>query len=90
MASALIVVDVQNGFLREGNLASERCLDALPAIRDEVERALADGERMFFTADTHEPDDPEFEVFPEHCVRGTHEAELVLGATIESDQEAAR
>lgn len=77
MPSALIIVDVQNGFLREGNLASDRCLAALPAIRDEVERALAAGERVFFTADTHEPDDAEFEIFPQHCVRGTHEAELV-------------
>lgn len=77
MARALIVVDTQNGFLREGNLASDDCLAALPAIQDEVERALAAGERVFFTADTHEPDDLEFEVFPTHCVRGTHEAELV-------------
>jgi nicotinamidase/pyrazinamidase len=76
MARALIVVDVQNGFLREGNLASDHCLAALPAIRAEVERALAAGERVFFTADTHEPDDAEFEVFPEHCVRGTREARL--------------
>ena len=77
MASALIVVDVQNGFLREGNLASDRCLAVLPAIREEVERALAADERVFFTADTHETDDAEFEIFPEHCVRGSHEAELV-------------
>ena len=77
MARALIVVDVQNGFLREGNLASEDCLAALPAIQAEVDRAFAAGERVFFTADTHEPDDAEFEIFPEHCVRGTHEAELV-------------
>jgi nicotinamidase/pyrazinamidase len=77
MASALIVVDTQNGFLRTGNLASDRCLDALPAIRREVDRALDAGERVFFTADTHEPDDAEFEIFPEHCVRGTAEADLV-------------
>jgi nicotinamidase/pyrazinamidase len=77
MTSALIVVDTQHGFLREGNLASDRCLDALPAIRREVDRALAAGERVFFTADTHEPDDAEFEIFPVHCVRGTREAELV-------------
>jgi nicotinamidase/pyrazinamidase len=77
MASALIVVDTQNGFLRMGNLASDRCLQALPAIQREVDRALEEGERVFFTADTHEPHDAEFEVFPEHCVRGTSEAELV-------------
>lgn len=77
MTSALIVIDTQNGFLREGNLASPRCLEVLPAIQREVERALAAGERVVFTADTHEPDDLEFAVFPEHCVRGTHEAALV-------------
>jgi len=77
MARALIVVDTQHGFLREGNLASDRCLAALPAIRREIDRALAAGERVFFTADTHEVDDAEFEIFPEHCVRGTREADLV-------------
>ena len=76
MARALIVVDTQNGFLREGNLASEDCLAALPAIQAEVERALAAGERGFFTADTPEPDDKEVEVFPPACVPGSHEAAL--------------
>ncbi len=74
---ALIVVDMQNGFLREGNLASPECLAVLPAVAREVEAALATGTRVVFTADTHEPDDREFEVFPVHCVRGSHEAELV-------------
>lgn len=76
-AQALIVVDMQNGFLREGNLASGRCLEALPAVIDEVESALDSGLRVIFTADTHEPEDAEFAVFPEHCVRGTAEADLV-------------
>ena len=76
-AQALIVVDMQNGFLKEGNLASERCLAAVPAVRAEVEAALETGNRVVFTADTHEVDDAEFAVFPEHCVRGTREAEIV-------------
>lgn len=76
-AQALIVVDMQNGFLKEGNLASDRCLEALPAVVKEVESALDTGRRVVFTADTHETGDKEFEVFPEHCVRGTREAELV-------------
>jgi nicotinamidase/pyrazinamidase len=74
---ALIVVDMHNGFLREGNLASDRCLDVLPAVVAEVERALAAGQRVIFTADTHEGDDAEFKIFPVHCVRGSREAELV-------------
>ncbi|MGH3665324.1 MAG: cysteine hydrolase family protein [Egibacteraceae bacterium] len=74
---ALIVVDMQNGFLREGNLASPQCLAVLPAVVAEVEAALDAGHHVVFTADTHEPDDREFEIFPVHCVRGTDEVELV-------------
>ncbi len=73
---ALIVVDMQNGFLRQGNLASDDCLAVLPAVVDEVEAALSAGHHVIFTADTHEVDDREFEIFPTHCVRGTYEAEL--------------
>lgn len=77
MSELLVVVDMQNGFLREGNLASDRCLAVLPAVRAEVDQALAAGRRVLFSADTHEVDDAEFTVFPEHCIRGTREAELV-------------
>lgn len=77
MAELLVVVDMQNGFLREGNLASDRCLAVLPAVRREVDHALATGRRVLFTADTHEVGDAEFAVFPEHCIRGTREADLV-------------
>lgn len=77
MSEILVVVDMQNGFLREGNLASDRCLAVLPAVRQEVDEALAAGRRVLFTADTHEIDDAEFAVFPEHCVRGSREADLV-------------
>lgn len=77
MSELLIVVDMQNGFLREGNLASDRCLAVLPAVLREVDDALTHGQRVLFTADTHEVDDAEFTVFPEHCIRGTREADLV-------------
>ncbi|MFZ0122260.1 MAG: isochorismatase family cysteine hydrolase [Pseudonocardiaceae bacterium] len=77
MAELLVVVDMQNGFLREGNLASDQCLAVLPAVLQEVAEALSVNRQVLFTADTHEIDDAEFTVFPEHCVRGTHEADLV-------------
>jgi nicotinamidase-related amidase len=77
VSELLIVVDMQNGFLREGNLASDRCLAVLPAVQEEVNAALAAGRRVLFTADTHEVGDAEFAVFPEHCIRGSREAELV-------------
>lgn len=86
-AQALIVVDMQNGFLRQGNLASPRCGAVLPAVLAEVEAALDLGCHVIFTADTHEPDDREFETFPVHCVRGTAEADLVDELTGYLDRE---
>jgi nicotinamidase/pyrazinamidase len=72
-----IVVDVLNGFTREGNLASPRCLEAIPRIQQVIKQRLLAGDQLIFLADTHDPDDKEFEIFPVHCVRGTHESEVV-------------
>lgn len=77
MPNVTIVVDVLNGFTREGNLASARCLEAIPRIRRAIDDRLRAGDELIFLADTHDPDDREFEIFPVHCVRGTHESEVV-------------
>ena len=77
MPDVLIVVDVLNGFCKQGNLASPRCQAAIPRIRAVVDAERQAGSAIIFLADTHDPDDREFEVFPVHCVRGTSEAEVV-------------
>ncbi len=77
MPNVTIVVDVLNGFCKQGNLASPRCAAAIPRIRQIVEERQQAGDQLIFLADTHDPDDKEFEVFPVHCVRGTSEAEVV-------------
>ena len=77
MSDALLVIDVQNGFTKFGNLASPRCLAVVPRIVSEVQRAADRGDFLLFTADWHRPDDLEFKMFPEHCVEGSDEAEIV-------------
>jgi nicotinamidase/pyrazinamidase len=77
VSDATIVIDVQNGFTRFGNLASPRCLAAVPRIAGHVQKAIARGDFLIFTADWHGPDDLEFKMFPEHCVEGSEEAEIV-------------
>ena len=74
---AIIVVDVVNGFCKTGNLASERLGAVVPGIRAYLEREAAAGSALIFLADTHEPDDPEFAMFPPHCVAGSGEEEIV-------------
>jgi len=77
MPDVTIVVDVLNGFTREGNLASPRATAAIPRIQRVIDDRRRAGDQLVFLADTHDPDDKEFEMFPVHCVRGTHESEVV-------------
>ncbi len=76
---ALIVVDMQRGFLEEGHplFCGQGARRVIGPIQELIERELASGSSLFFTADTHEPNDPEFAVFPPHCIRGTREAEII-------------
>ncbi|HEX6263480.1 MAG TPA: isochorismatase family cysteine hydrolase [Actinomycetota bacterium] len=86
---ALIVTDIQNGFTRIGNLASERMTALIPTIVRIAEEERAAGTPIIFTKDTHVENDKEFEVFPPHCIEGTEEHDLVEELLpFESDAEA--
>ena len=78
MADVVIVVDMLRGFLEEG-----RALDCgptaraiVPNVRRLLEAERLRGSHLIFLADTHDPDDKEFAVFPPHCVRSTEETEV--------------
>ena len=77
MPNVTIVVDMVNGFCKQGNLASPRCDAAIPRVRAAIESRKQAGDQLIFLADTHDPNDREFEIFPVHCVRGTSESEVV-------------
>lgn len=77
-AVALISIDVINGFCKSGPLASERVGRIARPVADLFERAYALGVRHFaLTQDTHDPQTPEFEAYPPHCLAGTVESEAV-------------
>src|ERR687896_670295 len=73
----LIVTDAQEGFTRQGNLASPECTAAIPRIRRIVEDEIAVGTPVLFTKDSHVENDAEFRMFPPHCIVGTEEHHLV-------------
>jgi nicotinamidase/pyrazinamidase len=79
MANALIVVDMQRGFMSpEGTLyCGDAAREIIPRVRELVESEAARGSLIIFTADTHTPDDKEFAMFPPHCVAGTSEVEII-------------
>jgi nicotinamidase-related amidase len=75
---AMISIDVINGFCKSGPLASERVGRIARPVADLFERAYALGVRDFaLTQDTHDPNTPEFQAYPPHCVRNTEESEAV-------------
>ena len=74
---AIIVIDMLVGFCRRGALASSRLDSITPRVVAHLERERAAGSELVFLVDTHAPDDPEFAMFPPHCVEGSGEDEVV-------------
>lgn len=76
--TAILSMDMTNGFCKSGALASPRVNALIEPIRSLFENAWAQGVRhILLLQDTHDPDALEFSAFPPHCVRGTDEAETV-------------
>jgi len=83
--TALVVVDVQNGFCHpEGSLYAPDSGAVVEPVTELVERARAAGARTVYTRDVHPPGQfdgnhyyDEFERWGEHVVEGSWDAELV-------------
>jgi len=70
--TALIVVDMQNDFVKRGGaLVVETAAATIPAIQRLLALARAKGMKVFFTQDTHEEGDIEFPIWGPHVLRGT-------------------
>ena len=54
-----------------------RGFQIIPRLKARVEQEKVDGATIFFTQDSHVPDDREFEMFPPHCIEGSEEEEIV-------------
>jgi len=79
VANALLVVDMLVGFLEAGHnlYCGDDARGIIPNVKRLIEDEQARGSKVFFICDTHDPDDLEFRMFPEHCLRGTREAEVI-------------
>ena len=76
--TGIFCTDMIVGFCDHGNLASERVGALTEPVVDLVQRAFDLGVQHFvFTQDTHDPQAPEFDAWPIHCVVGTDEAEMI-------------
>lgn len=75
--TAVIVVDMQNDFLRDdGSLTVPGAEETLPVIRRLLDWARREEVMVVYTQDTHREDDPEWEIWPRHAERGTRGWEI--------------
>jgi len=79
MPNVLIVVDMLEGFCSEGFplFCGQDAVKIIPFVKGKIEEYSRAYLPVIFFADSHEPDDREFEMFPPHCIKGTKEAEVL-------------
>ena len=75
----LLVIDMLNGFLDpKGSLYCGRAArKIIPFVGKKISEYRRAGRGVIFLCDAHADDDPEFGIWPAHCVRGTWEARIV-------------
>ncbi len=79
MSNVVLVVDMLVGFIESGHnlYCGDDSREIIPNIQRLIEREQAKGSSVIFICDNHDADDLEFRMFPEHCIRGTREAEVI-------------
>lgn len=77
--TALIVVDMVNGFVNEGVLHDKNIRKIVPRQLELLEEAEKKGSLIILVKDTHNNNATEFKRFGNttHCIKGTSEAELI-------------
>ena len=74
----LVVVDMVNGFIREGNMKDSYIEHIIPGIKELVKDYVElDNKEVFYIRERHSENASEFKKFPRHCVENTSESEVV-------------
>lgn len=70
--TALIIVDMQNDFVKEkGSLMVPSAINTVDNIKYLSDTAREKGVKIFYTQDTHFEGDKEWDIWPEHCRKDT-------------------
>jgi nicotinamidase-related amidase len=89
--TALIVVDMQNDFVKEGGTLVVPDAEAtIPNIKSLLDLARENGMKVVFTQDTHTDGDPEWEIWPEHVREGTWGWQIVDELSPKEDETVIR
>ncbi|HET7478672.1 MAG TPA: isochorismatase family cysteine hydrolase [Rubrobacteraceae bacterium] len=89
--TALIVVDMQNDFVKEGGtLVVPDAEGTIPEIQRLLSLARDSGMRVVYSQDTHTEGDPEWEIWPEHCREDSWGWEIVEDLAPRDDELVIR
>jgi nicotinamidase-related amidase len=70
--SAVLVIDMQNDFVKpDGKLVVPAASETVPRMQQVLGTARSKGVRIAYTQDTQVEGDPEFDIWPKHCLKGT-------------------
>jgi nicotinamidase-related amidase len=75
--SCLFVVDMINGFVKEGPLADPTICSIIKPIEQIIKDFKQKNYPIVAFCDSHHEDSKEFEAFLPHCIVGTQESELI-------------
>lgn len=75
--TALILVDIINGFLKEGALSCEAVQSVIPPVKKLLSSCISAEIPVIAFADSHNMKSPEFSSFPVHCLKDSTESEIV-------------
>lgn len=75
--TALVIIDMVNGFAREGALQSPRVEALIDEIAKLSERCAKSEMIRIAFADCHTPESPELDSYPVHCIKGSRESQIV-------------
>ena len=73
----LLIVDMINGFLKEGNMAFASGMAVVDPILELATNFVAKDYDIAAFRDEHAPDSLEFRTYPTHCLKGSSESELI-------------
>ena len=77
MKKLLLIIDMVNGFVKQGALADKNINNITPNIIKLIEEFIKNNDEIISIQEGHSEKSKEFESFPPHCILGTEEAELI-------------
>ncbi len=79
MSNIVLITDMLHGFMDEGCplYCGANARRIIPNVARLLEKETKAGSKIFYICDHHDLHDPEFKMFPPHCIEGSVETEVI-------------